>query len=131
MSEVPSNLRFTETHEWVMQDEEGNLVVGITDYAQTLLGDIVYIELPDAGDVIGAAEDCAVVESVKAASDIYCPVSGQIADTNEALNGTPEVVNSSPYQEGWLFKLTPDNPEDMEELLTAEQYQKQVAEEAH
>ena len=131
MSKIPSGLWFTQSHEWVKQDDEGNLVVGITDYAQTLLGDLVYIELPDVGDVISAEEDCAVIESVKAASDIYCPMAGQIIETNETLNNDPSKVNNSPYDEGWLFKLQADHVEDLNNLLTAEEYHQQVADEAH
>lgn len=130
MSSVPEGLKFTESHEWVKV--EGDIAtVGITDYAQTLLGELVYVELPDVGDVIGREEDCAVVESVKAASDIYCPLNGQVTEVNEALSDAPGTVNTSPYVDGWLFKIEIDKPEQIDELLDAATYQKQVADEAH
>ena len=131
MSEAPSNLKFTESHEWVDVLEDGTAVVGITDYAQTLLGELVYVGLPDAGDVIDMEDDAAVVESVKAASDVYCPVDGQIVDVNESLIDEPGLVNTSPYDKGWLFKIQVDKPEQLESLLDASKYQKLVAEEAH
>lgn len=130
MSAVPEELKFTPSHEWV-RIEDDFAVVGITDYAQTLLGELVYVELPDVGDVIAQGEDCAVVESVKAASDVYCPINGQIIEVNEELADQPELVNDDPYGNGWLFKIQIDKLEQLEELLTSEEYQKQVAEEAH
>lgn len=130
MSAVPEELRFTPSHEWV-RVEDDFAIVGITDFAQTLLGELVYVELPDVGDVIDQGEDCAVVESVKAASDVYCPVAGEIIEINEALADEPELVNDDPYGNGWLFKIQIDKLEQLEELLTPEEYQKQVAEEAH
>lgn len=130
MSAVPNNLKFTSSHEWV-REEEDYVVVGITDFAQTLLGELVYVELPDVGDVIAQDEDCAVVESVKAASDVYCPVDGQIVEINEKLDDEPDLVNRDPYNEGWLFKLQVDKPAQLKDLLDATAYQKQVAEEAH
>jgi len=130
MGTVPDELRFTPSHEWV-RVEDDFAVVGITDYAQTLLGELVYVELPDVGDVIAQGEDCAVVESVKAASDVYCPINGQIIEVNEELADQPELVNDDPYGNGWLFKIQIDKLEQLEELLTSEEYQKQVAEEAH
>ena len=130
MSTVPEELRFTPSHEWVLVEDDF-AIVGITDFAQTLLGELVYVELPDVGDVIDQGEDCAVVESVKAASDVYCPVSGEIIEVNEALADEPELVNDDPYGNGWLFKIQIDDLGQLEELLTPEEYQKQVAEEAH
>ncbi len=130
MSTVPDELRFTPSHEWV-RIEDDFAIVGITDFAQTLLGELVYVELPDVGDVIAQGESCAVVESVKAASDVYCPLNGQIIEVNEELADQPELVNDDPYSNGWLFKIQMDKPEQLEELLTPEEYQKQVAEEAH
>src|SRR5438477_12574210 len=103
---VPSNLRYTEAHEWVRAESDGTLTVGITDHAQAALGDLVYVELPAVGRVVAAGEACAVVESVKAASDIYAPVAGEIVAGNTALSGTPEVVNEDAYA-GWLFKMKP------------------------
>lgn len=131
MSETPNNLKFTENHEWVQVLDDGTAVVGITDYAQTLLGELVYVGLPDTGDVIDMEDDCAVVESVKAASDVYCPVSGQIIDINEGLIDDPGLVNSSPFDKGWLFKIQIDKPEQLDDLLDAGKYQKLVADEAH
>ncbi|MES2204485.1 MAG: glycine cleavage system protein GcvH [Pseudomonadota bacterium] len=130
MSTVPEELKFTPSHEWVLVEDD-IATVGITDFAQTLLGELVYVELPDVGDVIDQGEDCAVVESVKAASDVYCPVSGEILEVNEALADEPELVNDDPYGNGWLFKIQIDDLGQLEELLTPEEYQKQVAEEAH
>lgn len=130
MSAVPNELKFTESHEWVYIEDD-IAVVGITDYAQTLLGELVYVELPDVGDVISQYEDCAVVESVKAASDVYCPLLGEIIEVNERLADEPDLVNTAPYTDGWMFKIQFDKPEQINELLTAEQYQKLVAEEAH
>jgi len=127
---IPTNGKFTQSHEWV--HVEGEIaIVGITDYAQTLLGELVYVELPDVGDVIDRDEDCAVVESVKAASDVYCPLSGQVIEINEALIDNPSLINQAPYEEGWMFKLQIDKPEEMEDLLDAKAYEKQIAEEAH
>lgn len=130
MSAVPEELRFTPSHEWVLVEDDF-AIVGITDFAQTLLGELVYVELPDVGDVIDQGEDCAIVESVKAASDVYCPIAGEIIEINEALVDEPELVNDDPYGNGWLFKIQIDKMEQLEELLTPEEYQKQVAEEAH
>jgi glycine cleavage system H protein len=130
MSTVPDELKFTPSHEWVLIEDDF-AIVGITDFAQTLLGELVYVELPDVGDVIAQGESCAVVESVKAASDVYCPLNGQIIEVNEELADQPELVNDDPYSNGWLFKIQMDKPEQLDELLTPEEYQKQVAEEAH
>lgn len=127
---IPSNGKFTQSHEWV-HIEDDIAIVGITDYAQTLLGELVYVELPDVGDVIDRDEDCAVVESVKAASDVYCPLSGMVIEVNEDLMDNPSLVNQAPYEEGWMFKLRLDKPEEIEDLLDAKAYEKQIAEEAH
>lgn len=128
MSNIPEDLHYTKTHEWVKQDADGTVTVGITDHAQNLLGDMVFIELPEAGSEFTTGDDCAVVESVKAASDVYCPVSGEIIETNVALVETPEVVNQDPYGDGWLFKLKPNDEGEVEDLLDAEAY-KELAEE--
>ena len=122
MSNIPEDLYYTKTHEWVKQDADGTLTVGITDHAQHLLGDMVFIELPDAGSAFNTGDDCAVVESVKAASDVYCPVSGEIIETNVALLETPEVVNQDPYGDGWLLRLKPNDAGEVEDLLDAETY---------
>jgi glycine cleavage system H protein len=128
MSNIPEDLHYTKTHEWVKQDDDGTVTVGITDHAQHLLGDMVFIELPEVGSEFNTGDDCAVVESVKAASDVYCPVSGEIIETNQALIDTPEVVNQDPFGDGWLFKLKPNDEGEVEDLLDAEAY-KELAEE--
>ncbi|WP_455202070.1 glycine cleavage system protein GcvH [Kaarinaea lacus] len=131
MSNIPDDLHYTKTHEWVKQDADGTVTVGISDHAQNLLGDMVFIELPDVGAEYNTGDDCAVVESVKAASDVYCPVSGEITETNEALVDAPEMVNQDPYGDGWLFKLKPNDAGEVEDLLNAEAYKELAEEEAH
>ena len=123
---VPSDRRYRDTHEWAKL-EDGLVVVGITDYAQGELGDVVYVELPEVGREVGAGEAVAVIESVKTASDIYAPVSGEIVAVNEALSEHPEKVNEDPYGEGWLFKIKPKDPAELETLLDAEAYKKLLA----
>ena len=123
VSEIPTELKFTRDHEWVRMDDEGKLVVGLTDYAQEQLGDLVFIETPEAGASFLAGDVCAVVESVKAASDVYAPVAGEIESVNEALQESPQLVSDDPYGEGWLFRVTPEDPAEWEELLDADQYQ--------
>lgn len=122
MSEVPENLRYTSDHEWVRLEDDGSVVVGITDHAQESLGELVYVEVPESGQEFGRGDGCVVVESVKAASDVYAPVSGACADANAALADTPELVNQSPYEDGWLIRLSPTDPAEMEELMNAEAY---------
>ena len=131
MSNVPAELRYTNTHEWVRQESDGTLTVGITDHAQSLLGDMVFIDLPDVGSGYNTGDDCAVVESVKAASDVYCPVAGEVIEINEALADTPEVVNQDAFGEGWLFKIAPEDEEEWESLLNAENYQEVIDSETH
>lgn len=122
MSDFPEELKYTATHEWVRTEEDGSITVGITDHAQELLGDVVFIELPEEGRVVSAQEEVSVIESVKAASDIYAPASGEIIAVNEELNDAPETVNSSPYEEGWLFRILPSDATELEDLLSAEAY---------
>ena len=123
MSEnIPDDLRYTKTHEWVKIEDDGTLLVGITDHAQGLLGDMVYVEAPEEGREVDAEEACAVVESVKAASDIYSPVAGEVVEGNEALGDTPEVVNSDPYGDGWIMRIRPANPDDVQHLMYADDY---------
>jgi glycine cleavage system H protein len=129
MNTVPKTLKYSRTHEWVRQDEDV-ITVGITDHAQCMLGDLVYVELPEVESSLEIGQECAVVESVKAAADIYCPVSGEIVEINEALLDNPQLVNEDPYGKGWLFRIRPFENE-FRELLTADQYTKQVASEAH
>ena len=123
MSEVPVELGYAATHEWAKQDEEGLIVIGISDHAQDALGDIVYVELPEVGQQIVAGEEAGVVESVKAASDIYAPVSGAVAEINDALEDSPETVNQDPYGDGWFFKLKVTDERELDDLLNAEAYQ--------
>ncbi len=122
MSEVPSELKYSKEHEWLRLDDEGNATVGITDHAQELLGDMVYIEVPEVGDTVASGDETGVVESVKAASDIYAPISGDILEVNEELEDAPENVNNEPYESGWLYKMSVDNEADFEDLLTADEY---------
>lgn len=122
MAEIPNNLKFLDSHEWARLEEDGTVTVGISDHAQGLLGDIVFVELPDTGKTISKKDDIAIVESVKAASDVYSPLSGEIVSVNEALNDNPELINSSPYDDGWFFKIKPQNNNELEDLLDAEAY---------
>lgn len=122
MSEIPSELRYRESHEWVRDEGDGTVVIGISDHAQASLGDMVFIELPEPGTSYNQGEACAVVESVKAASDIYAPVSGEVIAANAALEDTPELVNTDPYADGWLFKIKLSDPEELQGLHDAEAY---------
>ena len=131
MSNIPSELRYTKTHEWVRTESDGSLTVGITDHAQGLLGDMVFIELPEVGSNYTSGDECAVVESVKAASDVYCPVAGEVIAVNEELTDTPETVNQDAYDAGWLFKLTPVDEGEVEELMDAEAYNEFIESESH
>lgn len=119
------DFKFTKEHEWV-KVEGDNAVVGITDYAQKELGDVVYVELPEVGNTYEKDEACSNIESVKAVSDIYAPVGGEVIKVNEALEDNPEIVNKDPYGEGWLFKLKPENPDELEELMNADAYDEYV-----
>jgi glycine cleavage system H protein len=131
MSEIPADLKYTKSHEWVKQEDDGTVLVGITDHAQDLLGDMVYVEQPETGNELEAEEACAVVESVKAASDVYSPVSGEVIEANEKLADTPELVNNDPYGEGWLMRLRPADSLEVEQLMDAEAYTAHVASEEH
>lgn len=126
----PSNLKYTSTHEWVKTEADGSITVGITDHAQELLGDMVFVEAPEIGRTLKAGEECAVVESVKAAADVYAPVSGTVTARNDELDSAPEKINSAPY-EAWIFKMKPDNAADVAALLDAAAYQAHVDSEAH
>ncbi|MFQ5634183.1 MAG: glycine cleavage system protein GcvH [Gammaproteobacteria bacterium] len=123
MSEVPQNLKYTSDHEWVRLEDDGSVVVGITDHAQEALGELVYVESPETGQDYSKGDACVVVESVKAASDVYAPVSGECAETNAVLADEPELVNQSPYEDGWLVRLNPTDPAELEELMGAEAYE--------
>ena len=127
MSNIPTNLRYTASHEWVRKNDDGTVTIGISDYAQEQLGDLVFVETPAVGRTVEAGEACAVVESVKSASDIYSPVSGEVTATNADLADTPELANQDPYGEGWLFSVRSDD--DLSELLDADTYSNQLASE--
>ena len=122
MSDIPGDLKFLSSHEWVRIEADGSATVGISDHAQDLLGDIVFIELPEIGQEIDAESDAAIVESVKAASDVYSPLSGKITEANSMLEEQPETVNSSPFEDGWFFKMTPSDLGELESLLSPEDY---------
>ena len=122
MSDIPGDLKFLSSHEWVRIEADGSATVGISDHAQDLLGDIVFIELPEIGQEIDAESDAAIVESVKAASDVYSPLSGKITEANSMLEEQPETVNSSPFEDGWFFKMTPSDLGELEGLLSPEDY---------
>ena len=126
MSDLTTNLKYAATHEWVRTESDGTLTIGITDHAQDLLGDVVFVELPEAGTDVEAEDSIAVVESVKAASDIYAPVAGTIIEVNEALADAPETVNESPFEDGWFFKIQPDNIADLENLMSADEYEESL-----
>ena len=126
MSDTPDDLRYASTHEWARLDV-GGVVVGISDYAQDALGDVVYVELPEVGQEVQAGDEIAVVESVKAASDIYAPVGGVVEAINEALDDSPEIVNQDPYGDGWFLRIAPHDETQLEELLNAEAYSEQCA----
>lgn len=123
MSNVPTDLKYTESHEWIRAEGNDVYCVGITEHAQELLGDMVFVDLPEAGARFGAGDDCAVAESVKAASDIYAPIDGEIVEVNSELEAAPELVNSEPYGGGWLFKIKASNAAQLDELLDAAAYQ--------
>ena len=122
MSEMPSELKYARTHEWARLEDDGTVTVGITDHAQHALGDVVFVELPEVGADITAGSEAGVVESVKAASDIYAPVSGEVIAINEKLVDVPETINGDPYGDGWFFRLRPSDEAELEELLDAEGY---------
>jgi len=122
MSELRSELKYLSSHEWARVEEDGTVTIGITDHAQDSLGDVVYVEAPDVGSTVTAGEEAGVVESVKAASDIYSLVSGEVIAINEALEETPETVNESPYDEGWFFKVKPSDISELDSALDAEAY---------
>lgn len=131
MSTVPAELKYTKSHEWLKLNSDGSALVGITDHAQDQLGDMVYVEVPDPGRSLKANEACAVVESVKAASDVYAPVAGEVMEANAGLADAPEVVNQDPYGKGWLLKLKVTDPAALDGLLDAAAYQAYLAAEDH
>jgi glycine cleavage system H protein len=125
MFEVPDDTRYLDSHEWARRDD-GVVSVGISDFAQDELGDVVFVELPAEGDDLTAGEAFGVVESIKAVSDLYAPVSGTVTEVNEALFDEPELVNEAPYGDGWLLRVDPDDPEEFDALLSAEEYRDQI-----
>jgi glycine cleavage system H protein len=131
MSNIPVDLKYVKTHEWARLNDDGSVTVGISDNAQEQLGDMVFVELPEIGQEVTAAEASAVVESVKAASDVYAPLSGEVVEVNEALADSPETVNQDAYGEGWLFRIQPAAAAELEELMDAEAYELFLASEAH
>jgi glycine cleavage system H protein len=123
MSEIRSELRYLSSHEWARIEDDGTVTVGITDYAQASLGDVVYVECPEVGSTVTAGDQAGVVESVKAASDIYSPISGEVIAINEALEDAPETVNDSPYDDGWFFRVQPDAIEELDNAMDSEAYE--------
>lgn len=123
MSNIPADLKYVASHEWLKLEDDGIITVGITDHAQDLLGDVVFVELPEVGREISADEEIAVVESVKAASDVYAPIAGEIVEINDELVDSPELANEDPYGKAWFFKIKPANVADYDDLLSAEEYQ--------
>ncbi|MFS6938567.1 glycine cleavage system protein GcvH [Neisseria animaloris] len=126
MSNIPAELKYVPSHEWLRLEADGSVTVGITHHAQELLGDIVFVELPEVGANLAAEEQAGVVESVKAASDVYAPIAGEILAVNDALVDAPEIANSEPYGAGWFFKIKPADAADLDGLLTAEQYAAEI-----
>lgn len=123
MSNTPDDRKYADSHEWALLEADGNVRVGITDYAQELLGDLVFVELPEVGQSVGKGDECSVVESVKAASDIYSPVTGEIVAVNDSLEDSPEVINDSPYDDGWIFIIKPVDTAELDDLLEADGYE--------
>lgn len=123
MTKIPPDLRYTRSHEWLRQLPDGTVEIGISDHAQEALGDLVFVELPDLGRRLSAGEACAVVESVKAASDIFAPIAGTVVGTNEKLAQSPELINRDPYGSGWMMRLKPQSPQAIAALLSAQDYE--------
>ena len=122
-NENPSDLKYTKTHEWLRDNGDGTVTIGITEHAQELLGDVVFVELPEVETVLSADETCGVIESVKAASDMYAPLDGEVTEVNEELDSEPELINSAPFGEGWIFTMKPNSMADLEELMDADEYE--------
>ena len=130
MSQTPTELKYARSHEWARLETDGSITVGLSDHAQEALGDVVFVELPEVGTGLSAGDEAGVVESVKAASDIYAPVSGEVLEVNPLLEDAPETVNSDPYVEGWFYRLQPSDSGELDNLLSAADYETQCAEEA-
>ena len=131
MSEIPGDLKFQKSHEWARVEGDGKVTVGISDHAQGLLGDLVYVELPNVGDRVEAGNACAVVESVKAASDVYSPVTGKVVEVNAALSDKPETINEDAYGDGWIFVVEAEEPDQLNELLSPDDYAELLEDEEH
>jgi glycine cleavage system H protein len=131
MSEIPGDLKFLKSHEWARVEGDGKVTIGISDHAQGLLGDLVYVELPTIGDRVEAGNACAVVESVKAASDVYSPVTGKVVEVNAALSDKPETINEDAYGDGWIFVIEAEEPEQLNELLDPDAYAELLEDEDH
>ena len=131
MSEIPGDLKFLKSHEWARVEGDGKVTIGISDHAQGLLGDLVYVELPNVGDRVEAGNACAVVESVKAASDVYSPVTGKVVEVNAALADKPETINEDAYGDGWIFVIEAEVPEQLNDLLSPDDYAELLEEEDH
>lgn len=128
---TPANLKFLKSHEWARAESDGTVTIGISDHAQNALGDLVFVDVPEVGKTLKSGEACAVVESVKAASDVYSPVSGEVVANNDALSATPELINTDPYGAGWIARIRPSNAAEIAQLLDAAAYDQVVAAEAH
>ena len=126
MSDFPKDVKYASSHEWARQESDGTVTVGISDHAQELLGDVVFVDLPDVDDEVSAGDEIAVVESVKAASDIYAPISGTIIEINEVLENAPETINNDPYNDGWIFKIKPSDESELDNLLDADEYSQSI-----
>jgi len=131
MSNIPVELKYARTHEWARMNDDGSVTVGISDSAQDQLGDMVFVEVPETGQSVAAEEACAVVESVKAASDVYAPIAGEIVEVNEGLADSPETVNTDVYGDGWIFRMTPTDKAELDKLMDAETYESFLASEDH
>jgi len=131
MSNVPATLKYLDSHEWARLEADGTVTIGISDHAQSALGDLVFVEVPEIGKALSKGGAAAVVESVKAASDVYSPISGEVIEANDSLGSAPELVNQDPYGQGWLFKLKPSNAAELEQLLDATAYEKALEAEGH
>jgi glycine cleavage system H protein len=130
-SKIPGDLRYAKSHEWAKKESDGTVLIGITDHAQSALGDLVFVEVPKVGRKVAAGEACAVVESVKAASDVYAPLAGEVVAANGELANAPETLNQDAYGKGWMFKIKPSSAGDLDKLLDAKAYEKVVADAGH
>ena len=131
MSEIPGDLKFMKSHEWARVEGDGRITIGISDHAQGLLGDLVYVELPTVGDRVEAGTGCAVVESVKAASDVYSPLTGKVVEVNTALSDKPETINEDAYGDGWIFVIEAEEPEQLNDMLDPDAYAELLEDEDH